>query len=275
LLPGHRPSPGAGVRLLLLVAWVVLIPATTARGVQDESTVKSAASINQPIALDSPPRDASLINEEPGTVAVDSVSHVRDEAESAQAERSDVDVGATLVRRVGDTGPREVFRTDDQRPWYRNSLFSLGVVLSLVGITLWGLRRWLPSLRQPPTSEAIRVVARAALTPRHQLALVQCGHRTILIGVSPDRLLALGEFGSPAIGEHGTPGLDVEAVLRSSSSSRRFDQLLETERNSYAQVLDNRSDLPRIDEHDRRPSPSNSGRSPLRDLLERVRSLKW
>lgn len=272
-----RKSCGTGRHSLLLLplaAWALLIPIDKVCGQQDESRVRPIASSNQPIAVDSSSQDVPQSGDEGIPAVRESATTVVGPGVPTEVRSPAGEAEVILVRRATDAAHREPFRWDDQRPWYRNSVMSLAIVLVLVAATLWGLRRLVPSLRHPVTSDAIRVVARTALTPRHQLALVECGDRTLLIGVSPDRLHALGEIGSPARQSGAVAGHERETNSISFGGSDGFDQLLETERRSYVQPPVDRSARQPSSDRSRQPLLGAAVRGPLKELLDRVRALK-
>ena len=82
---------------------------------------------------------------------------------------------------------------DGSTPWYRSAIGSLMLVLALVAIAYTVVKRFIPTARTAD-SGLIRVVARAALSPKHSVALVQLGQRFVMIGVSPDRMSTITEI---------------------------------------------------------------------------------
>lgn len=72
--------------------------------------------------------------------------------------------------------------------WLRY-LLSVGLVLGLLGLTLWGLRRSAgASLRRPGSGDRIEVVDRFRVSPRQQLLWVRAGGEDMLLAVSPQEI---------------------------------------------------------------------------------------
>ena len=88
-------------------------------------------------------------------------------------------------------------------------LGTTGVVLALAlfGAGSVAARRFLPRADAGPT--AMRVVGRVNLTPRHSVALLRVGDRTLILGTGPQGPPALlGEWPEPDLAP-AAPGLDV------------------------------------------------------------------
>ncbi len=82
------------------------------------------------------------------------------------------------------------FSESTARPWYRDGLVSLFVVLaSIVGLA-WAAKRYLtPS--QGASEDILRVLCKTHLSPKQSIALVQIGGRFAFVGVTPDRITNL------------------------------------------------------------------------------------
>ena len=81
------------------------------------------------------------------------------------------------------------------------------VLLSLMGCALLKLRRRWGQRRTAPMDASLRIVARLALTPKHFVCVVEAGEQQLVIGVSGDRIVALGTASEPqssAIGPSST-----------------------------------------------------------------------
>lgn len=149
-------------------------------------------------------------------------------------------------------------------PWYRTGLGALTIVLVLVGLFAWMVKRWVPGARTGET-DLLRVVARASLSPKHNVALVRVGHRFVLVGISGDKVNGLCEISEP----------DEVAYLanRTGTSMKRgtsgFDDLMFREEAGYheAEAL---PDKPRAAS----PAERLRIREPLKDLLRRLRTLQ-
>ncbi len=81
---------------------------------------------------------------------------------------------------------------DESKPWYRRGVGALGVVLGIVGVAFWALRRWVPSVRVSD-SGIVKVVGRVAVSPKHNVALLRLGRRFILVGIAGERISTLAE----------------------------------------------------------------------------------
>lgn len=112
----------------------------------------------------------------------------------------------TLVRRV---------------PWYRSAVASLVIVLLLLGVVYWAVRRWVPVARAPD-NRVIQVVARTAISPKQGLALVRLGRRFVLVGTSAERMDMLADISEPA--EVADLLMELGGGVRQSKG--QFDKLL-------------------------------------------------
>lgn len=74
-----------------------------------------------------------------------------------------------------------------QTPWYRTSLGALALVLSLMALLYFALKRWAPSIKMQDAG-LVRVMSRTVVGPRQSLVLLRVGQRVVLVGVSPDRV---------------------------------------------------------------------------------------
>lgn len=246
----------------------------------EEGNALPAAASNQPIAIEEknePATDEPAIPQTVPTTESRELSGASSASDSAVSD-SVTTVAAenpTMVRRGRTVTESQVPQASDNRPWYRNSLFSLALVLSLIMGCFWGLRKILPSLRAPQHSEAIKIIARTALTPKQHLALVKCGQRMILIGVSPDRIDSLSEVEDA----HEISTLPTREVSKNSKLTGHidtdFDDVLEREQDSYSDDLQNVGDAVTV-EGITKPSRNVArlARPPLKELLDRVRALK-
>lgn len=243
---------------------------------KNTNAVPGSIASNQPIAVEAevaanliPPPPTSTeqppIQEPQPSPAVPELNEIAQEPAPTHA-------GSTLVRRARDVPQTVTQQVNDQRPWYRSTLFSLSVVLALIGAAYYGVRKLVPSLRAPQRSELIRVLARTALTPKQHVALVQCGRRVVLIGVSPDRVETLSEITDPT--EVSELTISEAASERRPVAAGAFGKWFDKERDSYAESTDTTLDVAL---HESVPSPirsNNKGtKPPLKELLERVRAL--
>ncbi len=160
--------------------------------------------------------------------------------------------GRTIRRKPAALGG--VLDADRTESWYRTGLGATGIVLGLVAIAFLGLRRWVPSVRAPDNG-VLKVLGRAGLTPKHNLALVQFGRRFVLVGISPDRVELVSEVIDP--GEAAELSARIGVGLPAGANA--FDELLTREASEFVPV--------------REPTRAEQ-RAPMRDLLHRLKALR-
>jgi hypothetical protein len=110
------------------------------------------------------------------------------------------------------------------------------------------------------------VVGRAALTPKHSMALVRLGRRFVLVGISADRMSALSEITDPEEVAELAARTTNTAV---SKASREFDDLLQREAGDYRDTFEESPPASRP-----AASPVAGVIAPLSDLLNRLRALQ-
>ncbi|MCH8148977.1 MAG: flagellar biosynthetic protein FliO, partial [Planctomycetes bacterium] len=179
------------------------------------------------------------------------------------SERGGPMPGSTVMRRRGSLDRTTALDTSSP-PWYRSGLVALMIVLGVVWVAYWAVRRWMPSVRAAESS-VLRIVARTTLAPKQHLALIRVGRQFVLIGVSPDRVDRLCVIDDAA---------DVsELALRTDGggavNASKFDEELVRELGEYGrgEEIESRESPPRratVSE----PRPS------LTALLTRLRSLQ-
>lgn len=150
--------------------------------------------------------------------------------------------------------------------WYQTGLGSLGIVLAVVAISVWAVRRWVPAARSG-SSSAIRVSGRVNLTPKHSIALVHVGRRYLLVGLSGDRMTILSEVSDP------DEVADLAARVNESGTRARgtFDDIL------ISEATDFRSATAPKDEDTKHVPAAIGGRrrlTGLQDLVDRLKSLQ-
>lgn len=242
---------------------------------KNTNAVPGSIASNQPIAVEAEVAAKSTLppptTEQPPVQEPQQSPAVPELNEIAQ-EPAPTYTGSTLVRRARDIPQAATQQVNDQRPWYRSTLFSLSVVLALIGAAYYGVRKLVPSLRAPQRSELIRVLARTALTPKQHVVLVQCGRRVVLIGVSPDRVETLSEITDPTEVSELTIG--ETAGERRPVAAGAFGKWFDKERDSYTESTDTTLDVA-LQESVASPIRSNNKgtKPPLKELLERVRAL--
>jgi len=80
--------------------------------------------------------------------------------------------------------------------WLR-TLAALAVVVALILVLRWVLRRLSPGARARPMPEAVEVLARTNVSARQQLLLVRLGRRLVLVGSGPEGMSTLAEVTDP------------------------------------------------------------------------------
>jgi flagellar biogenesis protein FliO len=74
---------------------------------------------------------------------------------------------------------------------------SLGIVLALFLLVVWVVRRGMPSGATVLSQEVVEVLGRAPLVGRQQVHLIRCGHKLLLVCVSPGSVETLTEITDP------------------------------------------------------------------------------
>ena len=146
-------------------------------------------------------------------------------------------------------------------PWYRTGLGALAVVLAIIGGLCWCGRRWLSSSRATDAG-VLRVLSRTTLTPKHSVALIQLGHRFVLVGVSPDRVGMLSEITDP----QEVASLLARAGIPGKKADKCFDEALLAESAEYSEMTDEPVGLEQA-----QPAQRSA---PLGELLQRLRTLQ-
>jgi hypothetical protein len=75
---------------------------------------------------------------------------------------------------------------------------SLGVVVGVFLLVAWVVRRGMPKGSGLLPSDAVEVLGRAPLVGRQQVHLVRCGHKLVLVTVTPSGTQTLTEITDPA-----------------------------------------------------------------------------
>lgn len=88
-------------------------------------------------------------------------------------------------------------------------LLALALVVGLIFLARFLLRRFGGTAKFTGGSRVVEVLARTALTPKHQVFLVRLGRRLVLVGAGPEGLAALAEVTDPD--EVAKLAADVEA----------------------------------------------------------------
>ncbi len=165
-------------------------------------------------------------------------------------------------------GPRTpgalTVRPDREVAWYQSGLGALSIVLALVGVATWAVRRWLPSAKIRD-NDLLRVVSRTSLSPKQSLALVHLGRRFVVLGISSDNVNVLCEVTDPD---------EVADLVQRTEKARNerphgFDSALLDEAARFDEPIEpvTKGQQPHAFE-------KHAGRDSLRALLHRLKTLK-
>jgi flagellar biosynthetic protein FliO len=93
--------------------------------------------------------------------------------------------------KIGET-PKESSSSDPYEAWGQ-LLLAMGIVVGLIVGLGWLVKR-LGGSKGLRNAGALKLVARASLSPKHQMFLVRVGSRLVLIGAGPQGLATLSEI---------------------------------------------------------------------------------
>lgn len=175
-------------------------------GAESAARADGPLSPNQPVSLDdappvppsgsaSPGASATVASTEQTAVATPDQNTVASTGPVAGAstEQTSVAPSSRELRRPSRTSTEGGPVSTLARSWNPLSLWPLALVLGLIGLAAWFVRRWVPGAATGG-SNALRVLARVGVTPKQHAVLVQCGRRLLLVGASPDRMELLCEI---------------------------------------------------------------------------------
>lgn len=216
-------------------------------------TARSDVTLNQGVAIERRTAEtkSTAAPSGEGTLTTDAAARDTDGGAAAPGD-------ARLVRR---RVRRENARPSKRPTWYGSGLWPLVGVLVLIGSAAWVVRRWVPAARAHDGG-VIKVVARANVTAKHSVALVQLGRRMILVGACGDRLSMLSEI---------TEAEEVAelAARVGGGALEAFDGLLGDESAAYMETPSNESDDRRVKERGATVMPE-----PVDRLLSKLRAMK-
>jgi len=135
----------------------------------------------------------------------------------------------------------------------------LGLVLALMGVLYFGLKRWAPTIKTQDGG-LVQVVSRTVVGPRQSVVLLRVGKRAVLVGVSPDRMDRVCEIEDAE---------EVAALLAQAPSSRTrgpFTTWLDREAQQFA------SESKRSKENALNSAEADS--SSLSSLLQKLRTTR-
>lgn len=148
------------------------------------------------------------------------------------------------------------------RSWNPLSLWPLGVVLGLIALAAWFVRRWVPGAAAGGSS-ALRVLARVGVTPRQHAVLVQCGRRLLLVGASPDRMELLCEI------TDALECAELASRVGAAGVSPEFSDALVREARAYVDEEPAARSRPEVGRRGTAVTPSGAA-----ELIQRLRTLK-
>jgi flagellar biosynthetic protein FliO len=105
---------------------------------------------------------------------------------------------------------------------YYKVVGSLLLVLAILFLLAYGLKRWGPFMNKSTGGHRINIRARQPLSPKHTLLLVEVLDRTLLLGVSPEAIrvlttlekAAMSTEEPPPVAETAEPRQQFQALLR-------------------------------------------------------------
>jgi len=255
---------GRAARCAAFAAWALCVQAPLLGSEPTPADAESLAAPNQSVALSPSAGDATVLDAGGANMP-------------RTADAADTPNESTLLPPRG-TGPRILRRRDsgaseastvipEATPWYHSGVGALAIVLGLVAVVFYVLRRFVPSMRAPDHG-AIRVVARTALTPKHSVALIRLGRRFVLVGVSGDRLNTLAEVNDAD--EVGA----LAALVGGAASPDDFSHALADESMSYEVSWDGVPEPNHDRATDTNSRRTSRGASALAQLKSRLLSLQ-
>ncbi len=257
----HRTRLGYGGVLALCVIFVsqtVLAQSSESKSVNVQRndtisnqgfSIQSDAVKTQPVAqvADQSPVATSLNSPKiPSRNQIEQSTTDTDLAMQVQDEHASV---KRLPRRLTGVAGKQTQDQSASVPWYRTGIGALSIVLCLMVGLYFMARKWVPSIRVAD-SRAINVVARSAITPKHQAALIQIGRRFVLVGISGEQMTTLCEVTNPEeIAE-----LTTRVGLTQSPHATGFENVLSRETEGYVEpaVDPMMETLPGADPHQER-----------------------
>ncbi len=126
----------------------------------------------------------------------------------------------------GPDGQRSPSADNSLSGWLGSTWWAMVVVIGLILLAAWAVRRWAPGPLSGRGGGPFRVLSRWHLSAKQYVALIQLGRRMLLVGVTGQQMSLLAEVTDPA---------EVEHLLASCPSGRSilsdgFGQLLGRQR---------------------------------------------
>lgn len=236
--------------------------AASNQGVELSESLAASEPESSNDALDVPGA-TEAVEQEPQAIAGDGADRRLDTNDERQPEPLQSTARRTIRRRSPASTVRPLVAPRSV-PWYRSGFGALFVVLLVLAVALWAVRRWVPAARSADRGQ-LEILGRVSLTPKHQVVIVKIGSRCVVVGVSPDRVSRLSEIDDAA----EVAGLAAHSIQSVNRSGKPFDDLLVDE---AATFVESEEQSPRVPTE--RPGRSSRSSQPLGDLLNRLRDLQ-
>lgn len=104
---------------------------------------------------------------------------------------------ALPLKPPGEPGKESGGRQAGRLPSLVTMIGGLAVVLGIFFLVAWGMRRATPGAPMTLPNQVVEVLGRAPLAGRHQVHLLRCGHKLLLVSVTPDTAETLAEITDP------------------------------------------------------------------------------
>lgn len=243
-----------------MIRFLVLTILLTGTGDPEDEMNAAMIALNQSASIEQSPAPqkqragaAAQPREEPNPIQADQAQP------NSSSSREIIRRGSALQRSGGESSQTQ----SEPQPWYRSGVGALGIVLALVVLAAWAVRRFLPGTRVTENG-LIEVTARANITPKHSVALLHVGRRFVMVSMTGDRMERLLEVTDP--------DEVAELVMRTRVAGHKtspFDELLIQESNAYEGVAHDQ-----IADTIAQTRKRSTGRKALGELLNRLRSLQ-
>ncbi|NIA20603.1 MAG: hypothetical protein GWP05_01245, partial [Anaerolineaceae bacterium] len=177
-----------GVYAGLALYCALLLCADTARA---EDAAETSVAANKSPAATSPSTTDPLKTE--------AVGDSGDKPAAAPISKPDIPSSDVLKRRSSDIEKKLIgddpskTKSDDGFGWL-SLVAPLVVVLLVIVLVFWAVRKYVPGMRRLTGSSVVRVLARTYLSPRQSVTLIKVGRRILVVGQTADRLSRLGEI---------------------------------------------------------------------------------
>lgn len=151
-------------------------------------------------------------------------------------------------------------------------LLALAIVIGLIFVAKWFLKRFYNGAAMPGGSRAVQVLNRTVLAPKQQILLLQVGRRVVVVGESNGNLTTLAQIDDPDEIAQLVGKLEEEKVNRSTAFGGLFGRAQKKLEDGPVEPEPSRS-APDAERHEADAS-TDQMRSQLSGLLEKVKSLR-